>query len=59
MQDEGRVPGMRAEQDEDVEGHMLRSETEEPEGDSEAERNAEPDVEAHMNRGMNRGRNVN
>ena len=61
MEDEARVPGMRAEQDDpDVEGHMRRLENEEPEGDSDADRNAEPDVEAHMRRaGRNVGRNVN
>jgi hypothetical protein len=64
VEDEARVTGMRAEQDEpEVEAHMRR-ENEEPaeEGDSEADRNAEPDVEAHMRRagpGRNVGRNVN
>jgi hypothetical protein len=62
VEDEARVAGKRAEQDDpEVEGHMRRLENEEPkEGDSEADRNAEPDVEAHMRRaGRNVGRNVN
>jgi hypothetical protein len=61
VEDEARVTGMRAEQDDpDVEGHMRRENEEPTEGDSEADRNAEPDVEAHMRRaGRNVGRNVN
>ena len=64
MEDEARVTGMRAEQDDpDVEGHMRRENEEPAEGDSEAQadRNAEPDVEAHMRRAGpgNVGRNVN
>jgi hypothetical protein len=61
VEDEARVTGMRAEQDDpDVEGHMRRENEEPAEGDSEADRNAEPDVEAHMRRaGRNVGRNVN
>ena len=61
VEDEARVTGMRAEQDDpEVEGHMRRENEEPTEGDSEADRVAEPDVEAHMrNAGRNVGRNVN
>jgi hypothetical protein len=60
VEDEARVTGMRAEQDDpDVEGHMRRENEEPAEGDSEADSTAEPDVEAHMRRaGKNVGRNA-
>jgi hypothetical protein len=62
VEDEARVTGMRAEQEEpEVEAHMRRENEEPAEGDSEADRNAEPDVEAHMRRagpGRNTNRNV-
>jgi hypothetical protein len=57
VEDEARLAGLRAEQDDpDVEGHMRRENEEPAEGDSETERVAEPDVEAHMRRA---GRSVN
>jgi hypothetical protein len=61
VEDEARVTGMRAEQDDpDVEGHMRRENEEPAEGDSDAERETDSDVEAHMrNVGRNVGRNVN